>query len=109
MRVTIDIDDETKAWESYCKLKEYTGKEPEVYLSSSGHGYHFIVHDMKISFDESLIIRELCGDDPIRIRLDKVTCYKPKAVLWIKKDGKRAKRIENFPEYFKKKAINIKT
>lgn len=113
MRITIDIDDETKAWEAYCKLKKYTKREPEVYLSSSGHGYHFIVRDMNISFDDSIIIRELCGDDPIRVRLDKITTYKPVQVLWTRKESKdkkgKSKRIKNFKEYYKKKVLNIKT
>lgn len=113
VRVTVDCDDQTQGWKSYNKLIKHTGKKPIVYLSPSGRGFHFIVRDLKISFEESLRLRELCGDDKNRIWIDKNTQHKPKQILWTKKEViengkkvmKKVKRIYNFEKYFKENVI----
>jgi hypothetical protein len=92
MRVTIDIDTKGKeAGEAFRKLSEITKGLIEIW--ETRRGFHFIVRGLPISFEESLRIREECGDDPLRLRLDREMGDKPKQVLWTVKDGHVAKRI----------------
>jgi hypothetical protein len=92
MRVTIDVDTKGKpALDRYNKLRKLVGKEPEIF--ETHRGYHFIIRGLPISEEESLRIREQCGDDPLRIKLDRELEAKPSQVLWTYKNGFEAKRI----------------
>jgi hypothetical protein len=92
MRVTVDIDAKGKeAKEAFIKLSEITKESPEIWETQ--RGFHFIVRGLPISFEESLKIREECGDDPLRLRLDREMGDKPKQVLWSVKNGFEVKRI----------------
>jgi hypothetical protein len=91
MRVTLDLDSAgtEKFRRAFWTLYRETGRVPEVRVSAGGRGFHLIVRDLPITFEESLRLRKLCGDDPQRIRFDEESWregwVKPKQILWRKK------------------------
>jgi len=89
MRVTIDLDEpsEFALLKAYFNIKALNGGA-EARISASGEGYHFIVRGLPISFETSLRLRRLLGDDTTRIMFDEEESGKPKQVLYRKK-GKR--------------------
>jgi len=98
MRVTVDLDtkDLYELQRAYWKLFLFTGREPEVWKSPTGRGYHLIVRGLRISREQAYKLRELCGDDGIRIKFDKESSiYKPKQILYKKKviNGKEHKAV----------------
>jgi len=87
MRVTIDLDEpsELMKLKTLFNLIYFTGRTPEVKISSSGKGLHYIVRGLKITYNESLILRMICNDDINRVRFDTQPLYsrfKPRQILW---------------------------
>ncbi|MHA1721775.1 MAG: hypothetical protein ACTSXW_01735 [Candidatus Baldrarchaeia archaeon] len=85
MRVTVDKDypSDLELLKTYFNMKFFTGKEPEVRISKSGRGYHFIVRGLRISFETSLHLRRFLGDDETRVLLDEIGYGKPRQVLFL--------------------------
>jgi hypothetical protein len=94
MRVTIDVDGgELEALIKLLNLMHYTRMFPrakyEMYRTR--RGYHIVARDLPITFQESLLLRMMVGDDATRIALDEVDEAKPKQVLftWKRDRGRR--------------------
>jgi len=94
MRVTIDVDGgELEALIKLLNLIHYTRMFPrakyEMYRTR--RGYHIVARDLPITFQESLLLRMMVGDDVTRIALDEVDEAKPKQVLftWKRDRGRR--------------------
>jgi len=85
MRVTVDKDypSDVELLKTYYNMKYFMGKEPEVRVSKSGQGYHFIVRRLRISFETSLHLRRFFGDDGTRVFLDEIGYGKPRQVLFL--------------------------
>jgi len=106
MRVTVDLDGPgvERFRRAFWTLYRETGKVPEVRVSSGGKGFHLIVRGLPITFEESLRIRGLAGDDPMRMRFDRESWSegwcKPRQILWGKKiwkDGRgEARKVSYF-------------
>lgn len=94
MRLTIDLDDKTQFEKVKFKLLTLFGIIHEIYLSPSKRGYHFIVYNLPTTFEENIILREICNDDKMRIYLDRTLIKKkPSQVLWNEKGRKKAKLV----------------
>lgn len=87
MRVVIEIDslEKKRARKIARRLYSLTGKEPEIRISPTGRGYHFIVRGLQISKEQALEIRRKCSDDPMHIRFDMEAKGKPWGILWTEK------------------------
>jgi len=85
MRVTVDKDypSDVELLKTYFNMKYFMGREPEVRVSKSGKGYHFIVRRLRISFETSLHLRQFFGDDETRVFLDEIGYGKPRQVLFL--------------------------
>lgn len=92
MRVTIDIDerDLVRLGKIIAFFRKNYGIIPEVRVSSSGRGFHVIAYGLDISYEESLKIRKMLGDDANRVMLDE-SILKPKQVLFSVKNGKKSR------------------
>jgi len=89
MRVTVDLDSpsELKLLATYFNMKGLNGNI-NVRRSAGGEGYHLIVRGLPITFETSLLLRRLFGDDQVRISFDEEDSEKPKQVLYRKKGKK---------------------
>ncbi len=101
--MTLDIDrhsaNENIVMMKYLKLRELTGVTPEVRISSRGHGLQFICRGVQCSYDYSLEIRRICGEDKKRLEFDETLNYKPKQILWREKKAKgKTRQIEPLDE-----------
>lgn len=87
MRVTVDQDvpSEFQLLKTYFNMKALAGRVECARISSGGEGYHFIVRGLPISFETSLILRRLLGDDVVRIGFDEEPSGKPRQVLYSKR------------------------
>jgi len=100
MRLTLDWDDITKD-EMIRRLRVVRSFFPtndiEVYLSSSGKGFHVIVYDLNVGLEESFKIREMFWDDHKRLTYDKfkseISSMIPTQILFTKKLGKHSTLI----------------
>tara|TARA_B100001971_G_C18221818_1_gene557705 strand:- start:1140 stop:1460 length:321 start_codon:yes stop_codon:yes gene_type:complete len=101
--ITIDIDGKTKFEAtikmiiSYINLKSfYPRKDPIIHLTK--RGYHLIVYGDDGDLERERSLREIFGDDPMRIHIDR---YKNEIgshnlnVLWTIKKGYRVKEIDH--------------
>lgn len=74
MRLTIDIDDRSFTWFVKRKLPllcvMFPGKRIEAEKSAGGWGYHVIVYNTGLSWEECLQIRAVLGDDAKRVKID---------------------------------------
>ena len=86
MRVTIDMDSpgELRKLATYFNLKHICGVD-EIRVSASGRGLHLFKRGLPITYEDSLLIREMLGDDPMRLRFDEEKNQKPKQILWCAK------------------------
>lgn len=74
-RITIDIDPpavKTKTSKALILLKRYGfNKDIEVRISPSGKGRHVVAwSETGLPIHELMMLRRICGDDPVRIYLD---------------------------------------
>lgn len=74
-RITIDIDPpavKTKTSKALKLLKRYGfDKDVEQRVSPGGHGVHLVAwSETGLPVHELMLLRRICGDDPIRIYLD---------------------------------------
>lgn len=98
MRLTLDIDgkDEKtrlKVAEIMRALRQqFERHDIEVYATK--RGFHFIVYDTGLTFDQILELRNILGDDQNRIKLDRELFEKPKQVLFTEKNGHQRILIE---------------
>ena len=98
MRITIDVDDPDKFWDSARRLHLLTGLTV-YYRKSANKGYHLKVHNFKGSYVEVIGIRVLAGDDIYRIKIDSKATVKPTQVLWTIKHGKEAGNWRKIPNF----------
>lgn len=103
--ITLDIDGKNigrrkcalNTLRAYTKLHFHEPKRKiEIWLSSSGKGFHLIRYGDDGSINTELCLREFYGDDLRRVKIDrfKRRIGSPNCnVLWIYKDGKKAKRV----------------
>jgi len=93
MRITLDLDrpSELKLLSAYFNLKRFG--DVEVRKSAGGAGYHLIVRGVPITYEDSLRIRAMLRECPMRLRFDEEATYKPKQILW-KAKVIRGKRYE---------------
>ncbi len=106
MRVTIDIDRKRDLRKSLKKIRTLLGKGyiSYIYKSPSGRGYHIIISNLNITWDESWILRQVFCDDKKRIKIDFIRdqLRQVTQVLWDRKGNKKAKIL-----YDRKRKINI--
>ena len=78
MRCTVDLDtlNQFKFLRAYLYLKRLS-KRMEVWLSSSGGGYHVVGYGLRLDQQGAIELRRLLGDDLNRIRFDEETLTKP--------------------------------
>lgn len=87
MRVTIDIDDKShRACLDAIKIGCLKIMKSPNYVRRTRRGWHIVWGGCNISFKDSLKLREEIGDDPNRIRLDKISKKKLPQVLFSKKE-----------------------
>ena len=102
MRVTIDVDGgELEALIKLLNLMHYTRmfKRAKYELYRTGRGYHIIARDLPITFEQSLLIRMMVGDDETRIMLDEIHEGKPKQVLFTWKRTRGYRKPLNIMEF----------
>jgi hypothetical protein len=95
-RVTLDIDGhvhsfELRAVRAYYALQQWAD-EVDVSISSSGEGIHLIGwFSERLDDEQKRRIRRNLGDDPNRIRLDRMRGQvgHTRNVLWTRKQGKQ--------------------
>lgn len=98
MRLTLDIDGSdpethSKALKLYDTLKaQFLRHDIEMYKTK--RGYHLVVYDTGLTYEQVLQLRELLGDDKNRIKLDTELFKKPKQVLFTEKNGHQRTLIE---------------
>lgn len=85
MRVTIDLDydDPEYAKGLLERLRQMFGN---AYIRKTRRGYHLKSYT-SLGLDEALEVRKMLGDDPVRVRLDRMRLKKPKQILWTWKEG----------------------
>lgn len=94
MRVTVDKDyvSEFERLKTYFNLRHICrGRVTSINISADDDGVHLIGYGLPISFEQSLELRRLLGDDPARIGFDESRISKPKQVLWTKKNKNRVR------------------
>jgi len=91
-RVTIDLDNPSwlRVVSTYFNLWYMTGVRPQIRRSASGEGFHIKTHGFNGSFDNMIKIRELLGDDELRVRFDTEKVAEPTQVLFTMKNNKKA-------------------
>jgi hypothetical protein len=102
MRVTIDVDGgELEALIKLLNLIHYTRMFPRAKyeLYRTRRGYHIVARDLPITFQESLLLRMMIGDDATRIALDEIDDAKPKQVLFTWKRGRGRRKPLNILEF----------
>jgi len=102
MRVTIDVDGgELDALIKLLNLIHYTSMFPRVKyeLYKTRRGYHIVARDLPITFEQSLLIRMMVGDDQTRIMLDEADGAKPRQVLFTWKRGRGPRKPLNIMEF----------
>ena len=100
-RISIDIDDfdVRRVLLTYVNAKKFfKDSKIEVEISSSGSGFHVIIHK-DVSVMDNLMYRAVLGDDPVRIAYSLrryAMLNEPYTVdiLFVKKDGKYVKKID---------------
>lgn len=88
MRVTVDLDSWwfTDLQKTIIKAEQIgLGFPHKIRKSPTKRGYHLIWYGLNLSEDDTIKIREILNDDPIRVKLDKERPNKPKQVLFTKK------------------------
>ncbi len=87
MRVTVDLDypSRLKLLKAYYNMRQIG--DVEINRSAGGKGFHLVAYQLPITFEQSIELRRLYGDDPIRIDFDERYHLKPKQVLYTVKDG----------------------
>lgn len=97
MRITIDIDNKRELKKVILKINDFFNKKiiDEICQSSSKRGYHIIIYDLNITFDECMILRKIFGDDRRRLYIDSIRHRQGHAtqVLFTSKSGKRIKKV----------------
>ena len=102
MRVTIDVDgSELEALVKLLNLMHYTRmfKRAKYELYKTGKGYHIIARDLPITFEQSLLLRMMVGDDETRLMLDELDESKPKQVLFTWKRTRGYRKPLNIMEF----------
>ena len=102
MRVTIDVDgSELEALVKLLNLMHYTRmfRRAKYELYKTGKGYHIIARDLPITFEQSLLLRMMVGDDETRIMLDEIHEGKPKQVLFTWKRTRGYRKPLNIMEF----------
>ena len=102
MRVTIDVDGgELEALIKLLNLIHYTRmfKRAKYELYRTGKGYHIIARDLPITFEQSLLLRMMVGDDETRLMLDELDGSKPKQVLFTWKRTRGYRKPLNILEF----------
>ena len=91
MRVTVDLDSpsQLKLLKVYYNLRRFG--DVEIRRSAGGQGYHLLVYNLSITYDDSLKIRAMLGECETRLKFDSEKNLKMKQILWRAKviDGKR--------------------
>ena len=84
-RLSVDFDEKNdlKLMKKYFEMEHVLNRIPEVRISKSGTGYHFIVRKLKLTPEQLQFLREYFGDDPNRIYLDSIGLGKPRQVLFL--------------------------
>lgn len=91
MRLTLDIDGKDEKTRMKVRdimwtlRQQFEKHDIEVYATE--RGYHFVVYDTGLSFEQVLELRNILGDDENRVKLDKELFKKPKQVLFTEKNG----------------------
>lgn len=98
MRLTLDIDKKSASvvFGIYNKLEIlFPQVRKELWKSAKGKGWHIVIYNTQLSWDQILKLRRKFGDDPKRIKMDRnrwkqgICCQ----VLFHSKGKLKAKRI----------------
>ena len=99
-RITIDIDEKDwlRAW-SIWSILNYICMEKgcRAYIRETSRGYHVKAEGTGLDLKTTLKIREILGDDPVRLEIDKYLPVKPKNVLWTMKNNVEHGRWRRYP------------
>jgi len=85
MRVTIDIDEKNwlRAYSVWSILNYICmGLGCTAYIRETRKGYHVKAHGLPIDYLTSIRMREILGDDTVRLKIDLHRIIKPRQVLW---------------------------
>ena len=97
MRVTVDVDYPTELGllKAYYNMKYLArgGTAFDARISAHEDGIHMIVYGLPITFEQSLMLRELMVDDPVRRKFDEDPQGKPTQVLYVKKGEHRTRPL----------------
>ena len=90
----------------------FPGKPMRVRRSATGKGFHVIVYGTKVTREQNLALRELLGDDPAHIKIDRETLegqvHKPFQLLWTNKDGQPVDEVEPLAEPWKLVKVKVR-
>lgn len=78
----LDLPFEFETLKTFFNMWWLFKQKPEVRRSNSGKGFHLLTRGLPIPFGTSLELRQLLGDDEVRVKLDSYMLPKPKQVLW---------------------------
>lgn len=98
MRLTIDIDNRKDLKKVVNRINTFFDNRKmidEIWLSSSGRGYHIIIYGLKITFEQCLELRKFFGDDKLRVYIDSIRDKVGHAtqVLFTTKENKKAMKL----------------
>ena len=85
------------------KIMKHFGISPKIHITRKG--YHILVNHLPISFQETLVWRYRLGDDIKRIQFDMESKFKPKGILFTRKDDFKVREIE-YGDLCKMEGIN---
>lgn len=74
------------------RIKKEFGRHPKIHKTRKG--YHIFIGGLRMSFEESLEWRKKLSDDEKRIFFDTESEFKPKQILFTRKDGHEVKEIK---------------
>lgn len=98
MRLTIDIDNKKELVKIVKRINSFFDNRKlidEIWLSSSGRGYHIIIYGLQITFEQCLELRSFFGDDKLRVYIDRIRDKVGHAtqVLFTSKENKQAMKL----------------
>jgi hypothetical protein len=79
---------------TYFNTRHIFGRIDEIRRSSRGHGFHIIVRNTGLNFQQILTLRHLLNDDEQRLKFDSEINQKPKSILFRKKNGREVEPLD---------------